>query len=398
MSKVIPVHDPGSARSTAPQLKAFLELGFRPLYIAGCAWALVSILLWIFTPQVLTGPLGGVAWHAHEMLWGFVATIAVGFLLTASATWTGFNPLKGWGLALACLLWIVARAGFLAGGPTAFMIACAAETAFFALAAITLARVMLKGKSKRNYGIPVLVAGLGGANILFLHAARSGDYIVLMHYFEQGLICMAIIALLVARRVIPFFAMRATPGLQIPMLTRSGHVQLAAGVIAIATGLASLAIPTAVLLTIIGVISLYQLIRWKPHAVLSNPLLWILYVGYALMGIGLLLAAAHVAGLGSIAFARAATHIHVIGMGGFAVLIIGMVTRTALGHLGRPLVLDKSMVVCYWLMLAAVVFRLAALWPSGATLMLLHTAAALWILLFALYLWRFTPMLIRPRP
>ena len=66
-------------------------MGFRPLYLAGCAWALISVLLWVHAPSLLRGELNGLAWHAHEMLWGFVATIAVGFLLTAGANWTGRN-------------------------------------------------------------------------------------------------------------------------------------------------------------------------------------------------------------------------------------------------------------------------------------------------------------------
>jgi uncharacterized protein involved in response to NO len=90
--------------------------------------------------------------------------------------------------------------------------------------------------------------------------------------------------------------------------------------------------------------------------------------------------------------------VHIIAMGGFSVLIIGMVTRTALGHLGRPLILDRNMRVSYVLVLIAVVLRLAALWPGAAAPHLLHLAAAAWVLAFALYLWRFIPMLIRPRP
>ena len=57
--------------------------------------------------------MNGLAWHAHEMLWGFVATIAVGFLLTAGANWTGRNSLRGNALAALCLVWLAARAGYL---------------------------------------------------------------------------------------------------------------------------------------------------------------------------------------------------------------------------------------------------------------------------------------------
>ena len=398
-ARAIPVslHEPGEPTTSKPQLKAFLELGFRPLYIAGCAWALLSVAIWVYAPHWLSAPLGGVAWHAHEMLWGFVATIAVGFLLTASATWTGINPLKGLPLAIVGLLWLVARVGYLAGGDIAFHIAAAGETAFFLLSAAALLRVMLKGQSKRNYGIPFLVLGLGIANALYLRASLSGNYTALMQHFETGLICMAVIALLVARRVIPFFAMRAIPSLAIPMLTRSGQAQMALGVLAIVLGIAGRTNAMAWALAATGAISLYQIAGWKPQAVLRKPILWILYLGYAAMGAGLLLAAGHLLGVGPAAFARAAVHVHVIGMAGFSVLIIGMATRTALGHLGRPLQLDQSMVASYWLMLLAVVLRLAALAPSGAAQALLHAAAAAWVAAFALYLWRFAPLLIRPR-
>lgn len=383
--------------SVRPDMKAFLSLGFRPLYIVGVLWALVSIGIWIFYPQWISAPFTALAWHAHEMLWGFIITIAVAFLLTASATWTGFNPLKGGPLAGVCLLWIIARIGYLAGGTTAFWIAGAAETAFFGISAVCLFRVMVKGKSKRNYGVPWLVAGLGLANLLYLQASLQGDYVLLMERFDLGLIGMAVVALLIGRRVIPFFAMRMVPGLEIPMLVRSGHTQLAASVAAIVLGLFSLKLLMAIGLAVAGLIALWQLVLWKPMAVLHKPMLWILYLGYGLMGIGLLFAALHVAGWGTGVLARAATHVHIIGMGGFAVLIIGMLTRTALGHTGRPLALDTSMLASYWLMVASVALRLAALWPSMYMLWLQQAAALAWMACMALYLWRFVPMLIRPR-
>jgi len=94
---------------------------------------------------------------------------------------------------------------------------------------------------------------------------------------------------------------------------------------------------------------------------------------------------------------RAAWPVHVIGVAGFSVLIIGMITRTALGHLGRPLRTDGLMVWCYALVIAAAALRLAALLPTGAPSGMLYASAGAWILAFALYLWRFVPMLIRPR-
>ncbi|MDN5842895.1 MAG: NnrS family protein [Alcaligenaceae bacterium] len=398
MPELIQIQEPDAPPRAQPSISAFLGLGFRPIYMAGASWALISIALWIFAPQWLDGPLSGVFWHAHEMLWGFILTIAVGFLLTSSATWTGINPLHGWPLGVLCLLWMVARLGFLFGGIDGFRIACVAEAAFFVIAAVALARVMIKGHSRRNYGIPLLILGAGVADMLYLRAALDNNYLELMRRFDLGLITMAIVALLIARRVIPFFSMRMVPGLKIPMLTRSGHAQMVVSVLAIILGLLHQSMTMAVCLAIVGVISLVQLVYWKPLAVLRKPMLWILYLGYAFIGIGLLAAAAQLSGLGTGVFARSAMHVHLIGMAGFCILIIGMLTRTALGHLGRPLALDNSMLASYYLMIVAVVFRLAALWPTAASVHLLHAAALAWVLAMGLYIWRFTPMLIRPRP
>src|SRR5690606_22494425 len=211
------------------------------------------------------------------------------------------------------------------------------------------------GKSRRNYGVPWLVLGLGIANALYLQAALKGDYILLMQRFDLGLICMAVIALLIGRRVIPFFAMRMVPGLQLPMQVRIGQAQLVISMLAILFGIIGMPLPMAVALAIAGAISLWQTAKWKPFAVLHKPMLWILYLGYIAMGIGLLFAAVHASGMGSGVLIRSAAHVHIIGMGGFAVLIIGMLTRTALGHLGRPLALDQSMLYSYYLMIAAVI-------------------------------------------
>jgi len=387
------LQEPPPKAPAAPSLKAFLELAFRPLYMAGVFWALVAIALWVYAPQVLTGSLGGIAWHAHEMLWGFIATIAVAFLMTAGSNWTGINPLQGRALALACGLWLVARTGFLVPGDTAFWIAMVAELAFFLLASAAMMSAVVRSKNTRNYAVPGLLAALGGIDALYLITARGGDYAMLMQRFNAGITVMALIALLIGRRVIPFFAMRAVAGLDIPKHTETGWVQLGACAVAAVSLLAGIPVLTALALGLAGGLALVQVISWKPLAVRANALLWILYVGYSCIGLGLLLAALAAAGVE----VPRVLPVHVIAMAGFSVLIIGMVTRTALGHLGRPLATDRSMRTSYWLMLTAVVLRLAAIAPTPATGTLLHLAAAAWVSALALYLWKFAPMLIRPR-
>src|SRR5690606_21921822 len=100
----------------------------------------------------------------------------------------------------------------------------------------------------------------------FLWAVWQGDYALLMQYFYLGMLCMAVIALLVARRVIPFFAMRAVPGLVIPMHTRSGQVQLAMGGLALLSGAFVWSTVFVLALAVMGAITLWQFAAWKPCA------------------------------------------------------------------------------------------------------------------------------------
>jgi len=392
MDRLLRLTEPEPAAPAPPSWRALFELGFRPLYLAGTAWALLSVWLWVFVPHWATGPLGGLAWHAHEMLWGFVATIAVGFLLTAAANWTGQVPLAGAPLAALIGLWLVARIGYLLGGDSGFVLAAAADTLFFVVAAAAVARVVWRTRNRRNYVLPVMMLGLAATHVLFVTSLHDWPRTLLG--FNAGLMVMAMIALLVARRVIPYFAMRAVPGLQIPMHEASARWQLVAAAVALVALLAGWAPLQAAGLGLAGALALWQLLSWRPWAVRARPLLWILYAGYAGLAVGLLMAAAQAAGVPL----RSSLPVHLVGMAGFSVLIIGMVTRTALGHLGRGLVLDRSMVASYVLMLAAVALRLAALWPSAASAWLLQAAALAWVAAFAVYLWRFTPWMIRPRP
>jgi uncharacterized protein involved in response to NO len=271
-------------------------------------------------------------------------------------------------------------------------IAVAAEFMFFAIAAAAMGRAVWRSRNRRNYIVPFLMLGLGLTHLLYI--AWLDDWTLALRGYHAGLLVMALIALLVARRVIPFFAMRAVQGLQIPMHDRSASWQQWAAGVAVAALLAGWGWLQAAALAVAGAISLWQVISWRPAAVRTRPILWILYLGYAGLGTGLITSAAQAAGVAM----PSALPVHLIAMAGFSLLIIGMLTRTALGHLGRGLVLDASMVASYWLVVSAVVLRLMALATGAASDWLLQAAALAWAAAFATYLWRFVPWMIRPRP
>lgn len=377
-------------------------LGFRPLYLVSSIWAALAVALWIFMPTALTGKLNGVWWHAHEMLWGFIATVAVGFLLTASATWTGKNPLKSYPLAALCTLWLLARILYLVPGDMAFILAALADISFFIYGAIALARVLHKVKSRQNYPLVAALLGLAAADAAYLYMVYQSHFEFLRTGFHIGMLLMTFIALLIGRRVIPFFAQRGA-NLDIPRSEKSGKYQLwlsALAVISLALGNHPV---TSILLFVLGVITLYQLYTWKPWGVRKVPLLWVLYFSYFFLGLGLIVAAAYF--FPSEAILPPATFVHLIGMGGFSVMIIGMMTRTALGHTGRPLRASRLMVFAYVFVILATLSRLAALLlplvitgfsVTGITIFW-HISACLWLIAFLAYAYQYAPYLTSPR-
>lgn len=390
MATILNLQEPQRTSPDVPSWKAFFEIGFRPLYLAGAFWALISIGMWIFWPDRLLGELNGVLWHAHEMLWGFVVTIAVGFLLTASGSWTGIVPLKGWKLGVVCLMWLTARLGYLIPGSWALFLATTMDTLFIALSAVALARVLVQARSWRNIGIVFILLALAVTHAAFVYATIATEYQQTLRWFDAGLMFMAMLVLLLGRRVIPFFASRGIEHLELPRLVGSGQFQLVLSVLAVMSYAINQNNLLSLSLVLIGLISVLQVLLWRPIKVMKQPVQWILYLGYGLTGVGMVLAGWQVQSDSM----RFAWPVHVIGMGGFAVLILGMMTRTGLRHLGYPLILNRSMIASYLLLVASVVLRLLALepldWPT------LHATALTWMLSMGLFLKDFSPVMIRP--
>jgi uncharacterized protein involved in response to NO len=79
-------------------------------------------------------------------------------------------------------------------------------------------------------------------------------------------------------------------------------------------------------------------------------------------------------------------------------MILAVMTRAALGHTGRPLVVSRTIAVAYAFLLAAALVRVfgPALMPASY-LATVEAAALLWIAAFALYAWVYAPILTRER-
>ena len=93
----------------------------------------LALALWLgMLAGVVSLPLAfdALAWHQHEMLFGYVGGVLAGFLLTAIPNWTGRPPMSGLPLLGLVLLWAAARSLNLLGAATGPWLPAAADVGF----------------------------------------------------------------------------------------------------------------------------------------------------------------------------------------------------------------------------------------------------------------------------
>jgi uncharacterized protein involved in response to NO len=378
--------------ANVPGWGAFLSMAFRPFYLLAALFVAAAVLAWV-AGWGGGGSLGGLYWHAHEMIWGYAGAIIVGFLLTAVVSWTGRPALAGGPLAGLAGLWLAAR---LAASVDVGSILWPAglSLAFYLAAVLALTLPIVHSRNRRNYAVPFLLLGFAATNLLF-HLAVAGwlaiDSRGLLH---AGLVVVAAIICFVGLRVIPFFAHRA---LAVPQV---GH-----GMALLATAVASPLVLAACLALGMGgalpllagllgmVVNLERLLRWWRPAALGHPLLWILFAGYGCTAVGIGLVGVAQAGVPWLLSGA----LHCIAVGGVGVLTLGMMTRTALGHTGRKLELPRAMVAAYGLMLMATALRLLAAFPLPLAGWSLTASGVCFALAFLLFAWRYAPWLVSTR-
>jgi uncharacterized protein involved in response to NO len=385
-------------RRKALSIQPLWRLAFRPFFLAASLFAMLAIPLWV---GAWTGlwpgfqPTGGwLAWHRHEMLFGFAMGIVAGFLLTAGQTWTGQPGVSGSRLALLAAVWLLARLGWLLGAPIALL--AVAELAFMLGVAWLMGRMLWKVRQKRNYPVIAVLGLMTAADVQVLFGVALGNDSLQRQGVLAGLWLVAALMALIGGRVIPFFTQRGLGHAEQvkPWVWLDVALLLGTGLIAglYAAGLALQTSPwLGVLFLAIGAGHLLRLVRWYDAGIWRVPLLWSLHLAMLWLVIAAVgLALWHFGWLSA-----SSPSLHALSVGGMSGLILAMIARVTLGHTGRPLQLPSGMAVAFVLFnlgAAARVF-LAAPWPIQG----LWLSAACWALAFALYAWHYAPMLLKAR-
>jgi uncharacterized protein involved in response to NO len=376
-----------------PSTFALWNLGFRPFYLLASIFAAASVLLWVCQYEGLlpAAYLLGPAWHGHEMLFGYTMAVVAGFLFTAVRNWTGQPTPTGVALAAIAALWVLGRILVL----TPFAGLAAAVNAAFPLAvALGIGIPLAKSGNRRNYFFVALLAVLALA-VLAFHLSQSGVVAwPVRASLQVGLDVVLFVVAVMGGRVIPMFTNNGIPGTAAKRDPRVEKAALGSIVLLFVADLVGApATAIAVIALAAAAIHAVRLALWQPWRTLGTPLVWVLHAAYAWVVVYFVLRAFAEWDLVAVPLATHALTIGVIGG-----MTIGMITRTARGHTGRPLVADRFEVACYALVQIAAVVRVVG--PLVAPRLYLSTVAVscvCWSAAFTLYAIRYWPVLTRSR-
>ncbi len=378
---------------------ALFNLGFRPFFLLAGVYSLVSIFIWggvyVYGWPAPRLPFSTMHWHAHEMIFGYGMAVAAGFLLTAVRNWTHLPTLKGYPLAGLATLWLAARvAGWVIPGQILPMMVL--DLMFDLWLIVVIFRPILRAKQHDQIGIASKLVLLMLANLCFYLGVSGVLEQGIVWGLYSGLYFLLALVFTMARRVLPMFIER---GVGYPVtiknqkwIDRSGIYVF---VLFVFADVFWRNVPvSAALAGLLFAIHTMRLAGWHTRGIWNKPLLWVLYLGYGGATFGFLLKA-----LAPFLSVSPSLALHAFAVGGIGMITAGMMARIALGHTGRDIQQHSRLLAPVFMSLfAAFVARvLLPMIAPSQYLLWLGIAQAAWVIAFALFVWVYAPILVKPR-
>ena len=355
-------------------------------------------MLWLpqyFGELTLKNAFQPLDWHAHEALFGYVAAIVTGFLLTAVPNWTGRLPLQGRSLLLLLAVWLSGRVAVALSAHIGWALAAIVDCAFLALVCAAIFREIVAGKNWRNLKVLIFISLLFAANVVFHIEAHVSDSATYGRRF--GIAAAIALVMLIGGRVIPSFThsflQRRGPGRLPIAFARFDAICIAASGAALAGWvLAPDNRSVGLLLIASGLLNLFRMARWAGDRALGEPLVLILHLGYLFVALGFALS-----GLAAWTQIPLSAGLHAWAVGAVGVMTLAVMTRASLGHTGQALHAGKGTLAIYAAVLLAGLARVFAALAPQWSFVLLHVAAFAWAAAFLGFALVYGRALIRPR-
>lgn len=381
------------------QSMPLFRLAFRPFFLFGSLFSVIAVGLWVMT---LAGWInfapygGGIWWHSHEMLFGFVVAIVVGFLLTAVQNWSGIPGVNGGALMSLVSIWLIARILLLVDIGLSPWLLAIIDTAFMPIAAIFLALPILKKKLYRNlFFIPLLFL-MSATNFLMHWALISGDY----QWINKGSYAMVMLVTflicVMGGRVIPMFTANGTRTVKVEPIAWLEKLSIVSMALAALAFMSGLNLPHWIMGTITFLattVHLVRCLRWRFWVTFKTPLVWSLHMSYFCIPLGLFLLSLHY-WFATISFSLA---LHMLTVGGMATMILAMISRVSLGHTGRMIVVGHVMGTAFAALIIAAFVRSLLPLVIDDYISVLIVSSAFWVIGFGLFVVKYFSILTQAR-
>jgi uncharacterized protein involved in response to NO len=397
-------------------LKNFTAAPHRVMFFGGAIQSLAVMLWWTLELAARYGIVGqSVSWtiapsaaHVYLMIYSLLPFFMFGFLMTTFPRWMAGKEIPSKLYVSAFGLMFLGAVGFYVGlifSATILVVAVACALVGWGIALYALLRVLLDTRpgDKRHPIVLSFALALGWCGLVSYLIWLLTDESAFLNFSIQSGLWLFLLPLFasVAHRMIPFFTSNALSQPNVPRPFWPWWTMLACSV---GHGVLSFTGETNLLWlcdTPLAVSALYLSYLWGFRRSLSNPLLAVLHVGFAWMGLAMLLFAVQ----SLVEFSShgetviwAFAPLHALTIGCYATLMIGMGTRVTLGHSGLPFNIDtpiKSMFV--GMQLVAIVRVLADVLPLQSGYLWYVASAVGWLVCFSPWVSRYLPAFWRPR-
>ena len=374
------------------------RLAFRPFFLFGSLFAVIALSLWglMLSSNLQVTPYGGqLWWHMHEMLFGFVSAIVIGFLLSAVQTWTRVPSIKGPLLMGLVMIWLLARVllffPFLPNALTAFI-----DLLFLPFAAGALLYPIAKVKLWRNAIFMPILLFMTACNFMMHYAVAMNQPSYQQVAATAMVMVVTLLMTIMAGRVFPMFTANGTQTekvVPISWLEKSTVIGTLLG------GLLSLhwfsVIPyiNAWIFFTVALLHAYRVFRWKIWVTLKTPLVWSLHLSYWAIPLGFLLL-----GLSEITRSISQSQaLHSFTVGAMSSMILAMISRVSLGHTGRKIAVGKVMAAAFILIFLATLVRVFGSLLITNYSLVLQVSLVLWIGAYAIFISQYARLLTTPR-
>lgn len=398
------------------QWHTFTAAPHRVMFLGGALQS-IAVMLWLLVEMATRYGVAGYpmdwpvlpgAVHGYLMIFGLFPFFIFGFLMTTYPRWMNGKEIPARRYVPAFVLLMLGTAGFYAGLMTnriVLLVAVFATLAGWGVALYALLRVLLDAQhpDKRHPQMIFIALSMGWCSLAAYLVWLGSDNSDWLHFALQGGLWFFLLPVFasVGHRMIPFFTSTALPHHLVTRPQWAWWTMLAAsvmhGLLQLADAAAWLWVSDAPL----AAAAFYLTYVWGLRRSLSITMLGVLHIGFAWIGIAMLLFAVQ-------SFASFLSHgstfiwglapLHALTIGCFATLLIGMGTRVTLGHSGLPMQADTKVKLMFTgIQLAALLRVLADMLPAQVMHWLYFAAAAAWLACFVPWVSRYLPIYWRPR-